>query len=33
LDRAEVVIIRGPSFRAQGRKNIFEEVQIDVQNL
>ncbi len=33
LDRAEVVIIRGPSFRAQGRKNIFEEMQIDAQTL
>jgi len=33
LDRAEVVIIRGPSFRAQGRRNIFEEVQIDAQTL
>jgi len=31
LDRAEVVVIRGPSFRAQGRKNIFEEVQIETQ--
>lgn len=28
LDRAEVVIIRGPSYRSQGRKNIFEEVQM-----
>jgi DNA replication protein DnaC len=26
LDRAEVVIIRGPSFRSQGRKNLIEEV-------
>lgn len=28
LDRAEVVIIRGPSFRSQGRKNLLEEVQM-----
>jgi len=28
LDRAEVVIIRGPSFRSQGRKNLSEEVQM-----
>jgi DNA replication protein DnaC len=26
LDRAEVIIIRGPSFRARSRKNLFEEV-------
>ena len=28
LDRAEVLIIRGPSFRANGRKNLLEEVQM-----
>ena len=28
LDRAEVVIIRGPSFRSKGRKNLLEEVQM-----
>jgi len=27
LDRAEVVIIRGPSYRSQGRKNLLEEAQ------
>jgi DNA replication protein DnaC len=27
LDRAEVVVIRGPSFRSQGRNRILEEVQ------
>lgn len=26
LDRAEVIIIRGPSFRARSHKNLFEEV-------
>lgn len=26
LDRAEVVVIRGPSFRSQGRNRILEEV-------
>ena len=26
LDRAEVIIIRGPSYRSKGRKNLFEEV-------
>jgi DNA replication protein DnaC len=29
LDRAEVVIIRGPSFRSTGRKNLLEEVQMN----
>jgi DNA replication protein DnaC len=28
LDRAEVIIIRGPSFRSQGRTKLLEEVQI-----
>jgi DNA replication protein DnaC len=28
LDRAEVVVIRGPSFRSKGRKNLLEEVQM-----
>lgn len=28
LDRAEVVIIRGPSFRSKGRKNLLEEAQM-----
>lgn len=28
LDRAEVLIIRGPSFRAHGRKNLLEEGQM-----
>lgn len=28
LDRAEVVIIRGPSFRSQGRRNLLEEAQM-----
>jgi hypothetical protein len=28
LDRAEVLIIWGPSFRANGRKNLLEEVQM-----
>lgn len=28
LDRAEVVIIRGPSFRSKGRINLLEEVQM-----
>ncbi len=28
LDRAEVVIIRGPSFRSKDRKNLLEEVQM-----
>lgn len=27
LDRAEVIIIRGPSFRSQGRTRLLEEVQ------
>ncbi len=27
LDRAEIVIIRGPSYRSKGRKNMIEEVQ------
>ena len=27
LDRAEVIVIRGPSFRSQGRNRILEEVQ------
>jgi len=27
LDRAEVIIIRGPSFRSQGRAKLLEEVQ------
>ena len=27
LDRAEVVIIRGPSYRSKGRLNLLEEVQ------
>ena len=31
LDRAEVLIIRGPSFRSKDRKNLFEEVQLDPQ--
>lgn len=26
LDRAEVIIIRGPSFRSQGRTKLLEEV-------
>jgi DNA replication protein DnaC len=26
LDQAEVVVMRGPSYRARGRKNLFEEV-------
>jgi len=26
LDRAEVVVIRGPSFRSQGRNRLLEEV-------
>lgn len=29
LDRAEVVIIRGPSFRAQGKQRVFEEVALN----
>ena len=29
LDRAEVVIIRGPSYRSKGRKNLLEEVQMN----
>lgn len=28
LDRAEVVIIRGPSYRSQGRRNLLEEAQM-----
>ena len=28
LDRAEVVIIRGPSYRSKGRRNLLEEVQM-----
>jgi len=28
LDRAEVVIIRGPSFRSKDRRNLLEEVQM-----
>ena len=28
LDRAEVVVIRGPSYRSNGRKNLLEEVQM-----
>jgi DNA replication protein DnaC len=28
LDRAEVVVIRGPSFRSQGRRNLLEKVQM-----
>ena len=28
LDRAEVLIIRGPSFRAKGRMNLLEEAQM-----
>jgi DNA replication protein DnaC len=31
LDRAEVLVIRGPSFRSKDRKNLFEEVQLDPQ--
>jgi DNA replication protein DnaC len=31
LDRAEVLVIRGPSFRSKDRKNVFEEVQLDPQ--
>jgi DNA replication protein DnaC len=31
LDRAEVLIVRGPSFRSKDRKNLFEEVQLDPQ--
>jgi DNA replication protein DnaC len=27
LDRAEVIVIRGPSFRSQGRNKLLEEVQ------
>lgn len=27
LDRAEVIVIRGPSFRSQGRSKLLEEVQ------
>ena len=26
LDRAEVIVIRGPSFRSQGRNKLLEEV-------
>ena len=29
LDRAEVIIIRGPSFRTQGRNRLLEEVKSD----
>ena len=29
LDRAEVIIIRGPSFRTQGRSRLLEEVKTD----
>lgn len=29
LDRAEVVIIRGPSYRSRGRKDLLEEVQMN----
>jgi len=29
LDRAEVIIIRGPSFRTQGRSRLLEEVKND----
>jgi DNA replication protein DnaC len=29
LDQAEVVVMRGPSYRARGRKNLFEEVQMN----
>jgi DNA replication protein DnaC len=29
LDRAEVVVIRGPSYRSHGRKNLLEEVQMN----
>jgi len=29
LDRAEVIIIRGPSFRTQGRNRLLEEVKTD----
>jgi DNA replication protein DnaC len=29
LDRAEVVVIRGPSYRSKGRKNLLEEVQMN----
>jgi DNA replication protein DnaC len=28
MDLAEVIIIRGPSFRSLGRTNLLEEVQI-----
>ena len=28
LDRAEVVVIRGPSYRSKGRRNLLEEVQM-----
>ena len=27
LDRAEVIVIRGPSFRSQGRTKLLEEAQ------
>jgi DNA replication protein DnaC len=30
LDRAEVIIIRGPSFRSQGRTMLLEEVQAQI---
>jgi DNA replication protein DnaC len=29
LDRAEVVVIRGPSYRARGRLNLLEEAQMN----
>src|SRR3972149_1080535 len=29
LDRAEVGIVRGPSYRSKGRKNLLEEVQMN----
>jgi DNA replication protein DnaC len=29
LDRAEVIVIRGPSFRSKGRKNLLEEGQMN----
>jgi DNA replication protein DnaC len=29
LDRAEVVVIRGPSYRSHGRNNLLEEVQMN----
>jgi DNA replication protein DnaC len=33
LDRAEIVVIRGPSYRSKGRKNLLQEVQLNLDTL